>query len=216
VTDRHAYQEIGATGLGQPVRDSSIRAVRSARRLIDSRNRSCHNGRFERRQYKVKEFAMFGLTNLGVIHTAISLVAVGAGIVCFLRFGGISPRIAVGRVYIVMTVLTCLTGFPIFQHGGFGKPHILGIVTLVVLLLAVIAGRTKLFGSKSAQVETVSYSSTFFFHMIPAIAEGATRLPPAQPLFDNPEAPELQLVTGIFFVLFLLGASYQVWKLRSR
>jgi uncharacterized membrane protein len=159
---------------------------------------------------------MFGLTNLGVIHTAISIVAVIAGIVCFFRYGSISLRNTTGRTYVIMTVLTCLTGFPIFQHGGFGKPHILGIVTLVVLAIAAVAGRTNVFGKVSRHVETVSYSATFFFHMIPALAEGATRLPPEAPLFDNPEAPPLQLVTGIFFLLFLFGSAYQIRKLRAR
>ncbi len=35
-----------------------------------------------------------------------------------------------------MTILTCVTGFGIFQHGGFGKAHMLGIITLVVLAIA--------------------------------------------------------------------------------
>jgi uncharacterized membrane protein len=159
---------------------------------------------------------MFGLTGLGVIHTAIALVAVAAAVVCFFRDGGISPRNSVGRIYIVMTVLTCLTGFGIFEHGGFGKPHALGIITLIVLGIAAVAGKTRYFGRASRAVETVSYSATVFFHMIPALAEGATRLPPGAPLFDNPEAPELQAVTGLFFLLFLIGAAYQVWRLRSR
>jgi uncharacterized membrane protein len=159
---------------------------------------------------------VFGLTYLGVIHTAISLVAVGLGIVCFFRYGGISPRNSPGATYIVMTVLTCLTGFGIFEHSGFGKPHALGVITLVVLIIAAAAARTGIFGKGSAYVETIGYSATFFFHMIPALAEGATRLPPAAPLFDNPEAPELQLVTGTFFVLFLVGASLQVSRLRRQ
>ena len=74
---------------------------------------------------------MFGLTRLGVIHTLISLVAAAAGLIALLRDKLISPRNRTGMVYIVATVLTCLTGFGIFQHGGFGKPHILGIITLV-------------------------------------------------------------------------------------
>lgn len=159
---------------------------------------------------------MFGLTNLGIIHTAISLVAVFAGIVCFLRFGGIWPRNTAGKTYIVMTVLTCLTGFGIFQHGGFGKPHVLGVVTLIVLVVAAVAGSTQTFGKLSKYVETVSYSSTFFFHMIPAVAEGTTRLPYGAPLFATQEAPEIATITGIIFLIFLAGATYQVRQLRRR
>ena len=92
---------------------------------------------------------MFGLTQLGVIHTAISLIAVAAGLIAFFRDKEISPRNGVGKIYIIATILTCLTGFGIFQHGGFGKPHMLGIITLIVLGVAYVAGYTKLYGRLS-------------------------------------------------------------------
>ena len=159
---------------------------------------------------------MFGLTQLGVVHTAISLIAVAAGVVAFFRYGRIPAALAIGKVYIWTTVLTCLTGFGIFQHGGFGKPHILGIITLVVLGIAWIAGRTTLFGRASAYVETISYTATFLFHMIPAVTETTTRLPLGAPLLPSAEAPELQTAAGVLFLLFLAGAAWQVWRLRGQ
>jgi uncharacterized membrane protein len=158
---------------------------------------------------------MLGLTSLGTFHTAISLVAVIAGFIALIRDKEISPRNLVGRIYVIMTVITCLTGFGIFQHGGFGKPHVLGIVTLVVLGIAAVAGYTHLFGRASRYVETVSYSATFFFHFIPAITETSTRLPLGAPLVANADAPELQAATGVLFVLFLIGATLQVRRLRA-
>lgn len=135
---------------------------------------------------------MAGLTTLGVIHTAISLIAVAAGLIALVRDKEISPRNRLGQIYVVTTVVTCLTGFGIFEHGGFGKPHALGIVTLVVLAVAAVAGYSRLFGRVSPYVETVSYSATFFFHWIPAITETSTRLPLGAPLVANADAPELQ------------------------
>ncbi|WP_431215389.1 hypothetical protein ACQ86N_12230 [Puia sp. P3] len=79
---------------------------------------------------------MAALSTLGIIHTAISLVAVGSGIVSLVRTGDISLRNGVGRTYVITTILTCLTGFGIYHHGGFGKPHELGIITLLVLGIA--------------------------------------------------------------------------------
>lgn len=158
---------------------------------------------------------IYGLTQLGVVHTAISLVAVAAGIIAFFRYGRITPANTTGMVYIVTTVLTCLTGFGIFQHGGFGKPHTLGIITLVVLALAAVAGKTALFGRASRYVETVLYTMTFLFHMIPAITETSTRLPFGAPLLPNADAPELKTATGVLLVLFVLGAAYQVWRMRG-
>jgi len=106
---------------------------------------------------------IFGLTSLGALHTAINLVAVAAGVVALVRYREISPRNLTGQAYVVTTVLTCLTGFGIFQHGGFGKPHALGIITLVVLGIAALAGSTKVFGRASRYVEAIGYSATFLF-----------------------------------------------------
>lgn len=157
---------------------------------------------------------MLGLTNLGIIHTAISLVAVGAGAVALIRDKEITSRNGVGQLYIWTTVLTCLTGFPIMQHGGFGKPHALGVITLLVLVVAALAGKGKL-GRVSRYVEVVSYSATFFFQMIPLFTETATRLPVGAPLASSPEAPGLQAAIGAVFVIFLIGATLQVRRLRT-
>lgn len=158
---------------------------------------------------------MTGLTPLGIVHTAISLVALGAGIFALVRDREISPRDGVGKLYIWTTVLTCLTGFPIMQHGGFGKPHALGIITLVVLVIAALAGKGK-FGRVSRYVEVVSYSATFFFHWIPTVVETTTRLPVSSPLIKDRDGPELQAATGVLFLLFLIGATLQVRRMRSQ
>src|SRR5260370_15787552 len=159
---------------------------------------------------------MFGLTQLGVIHTAISLIAVAAGLIALLRDREISPRNTLGKVYVITTVLVCLTGFGIFQHGGFGKPHVLGIITLIVLGVAYVAGHTKLYGRLSPYIETVSYSATFLFHLIPGVTETTTRLPLAAPLLPTAEAPALQAATAVMGVALLIVAPLQRRRSRPR
>jgi len=158
---------------------------------------------------------MYGLTQLGIIHTLISLVAVFAAVIAFARDKGIDPANTLGKVYIWTTILTCLTGFGIFEHGGFGKPHVLGIVTLLTLAAAWRADRGG-FGAKSPYVSTLCYSLTFFFHMIPAVTESTTRLPLGAPLLPGHEAPELKAITGAMFVLYVIGAALQVRRLKAR
>jgi uncharacterized membrane protein len=155
------------------------------------------------------------VTPFGALHTVISLIAVGAGLTALLRHKEISPKLLAGKIYVAATILTCLTGFGIFHHGGFGKPHVLGIITLLVLGIAFTAARTGLFGRVSRYVETISYSMTFFFHTIPAVNETATRFPLGAPLATSPEAPALQAAAGVLFVAFLVGAILQVRWLRT-
>ena len=73
---------------------------------------------------------MLGLTQLGVFHTAISLIAVVAGFIALFRYKEISPRSPAGKIYVAGTVISCLTGFGIFQHGGFGNPGHAGPVKI--------------------------------------------------------------------------------------
>jgi uncharacterized membrane protein len=156
---------------------------------------------------------MFGLTPLGTVHTAISLVALVAGAMALVRDKEIAPQTTLGKVYLWTTVLTCLTGFGIFQRGGFGAPHALGVLTLLVLGLATLAERTTWFGRAAKYIVTVSYSVSFFFHLIPGATETFTRVPVGAPLFSGPEDPALQKVVGVLFLLLVVGAGLQVRRL---
>jgi len=158
---------------------------------------------------------MSGLTPLGIFHTVISLVAVGAGLAAFVRDRRIVPESPLGRVYFWTTVITCVTAFGIFQHGGFGKPHALAVLTLMALAVAEVSQRTRWLGRASVYVATVAYSATFLFHMIPAVTETFTRLPVGAPLFANADDPALQKVTLAMLLIFLAGVALQVRRLRA-
>ncbi|HYS10046.1 MAG TPA: hypothetical protein VEP66_14990, partial [Myxococcales bacterium] len=157
---------------------------------------------------------MLGLTTLGTFHTAAGLVAMAAGFVALVRDKEISSGNRIGKLYVILTLLTVGTAFGMFPH-GFGKPHALGILTLVVLLIALAAEYGCVFGRFSRPVGTVSYSATFLFHWIPAIAEMTTRLPSGAPLFHDPEAPGLQMMFAVLIVLFLVGARLQTRRLSA-
>jgi uncharacterized membrane protein len=155
---------------------------------------------------------MLGLTPLGTFHTAISLIALVAGFVALWRDKEISTRSVPGQVFVAGTVISCLTGFGIFQHGGFGNPHILAIVTLVAIGIALLAERAAVFGRLSRYVATVSYSLSLFFHFIPGTVETLTRLPAGAPYLSGPDDPKAQPIIGTFFLIFLIGATLQVLR----
>jgi uncharacterized membrane protein len=161
-----------------------------------------------------EELSMFGTTPFGLFHTIISLLAVAAGVVALVKYKEISTRTRAGMAYVALTVATCVTGFFIFHHGGFGKPHALGIIVLVVLTIA-YAAEGSLMGRASRYVAVLGYSLTFFLHMIPAFTETATRIPSGHPLVPSPDAQGLQAAIGAAFVVFLIGAGLQVKRLRA-
>lgn len=158
---------------------------------------------------------MLGLSSLGAVHTAIALVAVFSGFAMTLRFGRIGTDLALGKTYVGCTALACLTSLGIFMHGGFNVAHSLALVTLVVLGVAVAAGGHRHTSRAATYVETLGFSTTLFFHMIPALNETFTRIPVGAPLFTGPDDPALQRLFGFVFLAYLLGIALQVrhiWK----
>ncbi len=89
---------------------------------------------------------MLGLTTLGVFHTAIALVAVVCGVIALARDKEISPTNRLGQVYLISTLVTAVTALGIFQHGGFGPPHALALLTLVALAVGTVAASSQVFG----------------------------------------------------------------------
>lgn len=158
---------------------------------------------------------MLGLSQLGAVHTVISLIAVALGIAAFVRYGSISLRTGTGRYYVVMTVLTCLTVFPIFRTGAFGPAHAVGVLALVLLAAAALLEKRAVFGAMSRAAETVTYTATFFLHMIPAVNETVTRIPPGAPLAAGPNDPLVLGLVTLAFVGFVIGATVQVLRLRA-
>lgn len=154
-----------------------------------------------------------GITTLGALHTALALIALLAAFISLGRTGLIAWHSRLGRLYVVTTVLTCLTGFGIFRRGGFNEAHMLGVATLLAIGLAWLAARGAL-GARSPYIETVALSLTVFFHFIPGITETSLRLPVGAPLAASTEEPWLKVAASILFVVFLLGAWWQVRHLR--
>jgi uncharacterized membrane protein len=159
---------------------------------------------------------MGGLSTLGIIHTAISLVALAAGFVLVVRDKVISPRARFGRTYVVATLLTALTALGIFRHGGFGPPHALAILTLAALAAGWAASYTAVFGGAARYVEAACYSATFLFHLVPGFTETLTRLPAGAPVAASDQAPILQAIDSVLLLLFLAWLGWQIVRLRRQ
>jgi hypothetical protein len=89
------------------------------------------------------------------------------------------------------------------------------VLTLVILAFAVLVEKRAPVGTTPRAIEVVSYTTTFFLHMIPAINETTTRLPPSAPLAAGPNDPVILALVGVALVLFIAGATVQVLRLKT-
>jgi hypothetical protein len=155
------------------------------------------------------------LSILGIIHTAISIIAVFTAVVALMRAGKIDPKSSAGKLYITLTVITCLTGLPIMKTGHPSPGHALGIMILILLPIAIYAHSIRFFGKKAGYIQMIAMSTTLFFSMIPAVNETLTRLPLSHPYASGPDDPKVKMGLLVVFVFYLSGVFYQVLKLKA-
>jgi hypothetical protein len=156
------------------------------------------------------------LSILGIIHTAISIFALVAAAICLYRDGKIMPENNNGKLYIVLTAITCLTAFPIMKTGHFTGAHGLAVVVLILLPIGIYVKAVKFLGKLGGYLQVAVLSLTIFLSCIPAIVETLTRLPISHPIATGPNDPIIQTGLGILTIVFLCGVIYQLFKLKSR
>jgi len=153
------------------------------------------------------------LSLLGIIHTAISVIALIPAIVALIKYGRINPSTQVGKAYVILTAIACVTSLPIMKTGHPTAGHGFAVAILILLPLAIYAN--KIAGTKGVYLQTIAMSTTLFLSMIPAVVETFTRVPLSHPLATSPDSPAAKGGVLLVLALYLIGTIYQVLKIRN-
>lgn len=153
------------------------------------------------------------MDTLVLVHVVISLVAIVAGLVAMFRMLGSERAAGLTAIFLVLTILTNVTGFfiPPFLTDKFLPSHAIGILSLILLAVACIA----LYGQRLSGSWRLIYVVTALislylncfvlviqsFLKIPVLHEIAPGAPPSGPVFGA-----AQLVVLAFFVLMTFRA----------
>lgn len=156
------------------------------------------------------------LSSLGIAHTAISLLPLGAGLYGLARFGTIEPGTRSGRIYLAGMLLSVLTAFGLSSTGTFNAGHALGVLALLAMLGAWWVPRLAFLGRARAYLATLGWSFSFFLLLVPGINETLTRLPPSRPLAAGPDSPLVQGALLTWLLVFVVGYAWQARTLYLR
>ena len=153
------------------------------------------------------------LATYTLIHVIISLVGIGSGlIVLFGMFGG--KRLdGMTALFLATTALTSLTGF------GFPIEHvtpgiILGILSLIVLALAVPARYSFHMAGKWRAIYVVTAVIALYFNCFVLIAQSFLKVPALHALAPKGNEPPFAIAQGILLVLFIVAGILAVKKFR--
>ncbi len=155
-----------------------------------------------------------GLSPLGIFHTAIGIIAIGAALLSFIKYGKISLNKSSGKIYFYTTIITSLTALGFTKNGVLNPGHIFSLFIVVLVLVAFILHQKKKGNSKARYFENGLLSFSFFLSLVPTVNETLTRLPVGHPLAKDVADPVIKTTLGIFFLLFIAGSVYQFIKQR--
>jgi hypothetical protein len=136
-------------------------------------------------------------------HVIVSLIGIVSGLLVAYGLVTGRPLPAWTALFLVTTILTSATGFPLAPY-GFDPPRALGIISLVLLALAVLA----LYGLRLAGpwrwIYVVTATAALYFNVFVGIVQAFGKLAPLQALAPTQtEAPFVaaQLVALVAFVV---------------
>ena len=156
------------------------------------------------------------MTMLGWFHTILGIGAVLTGFYAIAKFKIISLENKIGQIYVVLTAIVAGSALGIYNQGGFGIAHVLAVLTLIALIGAIVMEKFKIFGRFSQYFQALGYTSTFLFHMIPAITDFLRRIPVGDPFVDSFDDPLLINFQISFLIAYLFIILTQLVWLKNK
>lgn len=156
-----------------------------------------------------------GLSNLGIFHTLIGIIAIVAALISFARYGKINLTHSTGKIYFYGTLITALTALGISKHGGFNPGHVFSIFILALVLVAFFLYARKKGNNKSRFFENFCLSFSFFLSLVPTVNETFTRIPVGHPWAKDITDPLIGKTLLTLLLLFIIGSVYQVIQQRK-
>jgi hypothetical protein len=147
------------------------------------------------------------------VHTIISIIAIVAGIIVMFGMLGSKRPGGLTAIFLLLTILTSATGFlipPLLSDKPLPS-HIIGALSLVLLLIACIAlYATKLAGSWR-WIYALTALLALYFNVFVLVIQGFLKIPALTALAPGnpPSGPVFAVVQGVvlvFFVLMIIGA----------
>jgi len=153
------------------------------------------------------------LATYTLIHVIISLIGIGSGlVVLFGMFGG--KRLdGMTALFLATTALTSVTGF------GFPIAHVtpgivLGILSLIVLAIAIPARYSFRMAGKWRDVYVITAVIALYFNCFVLIAQSFLKVPALHALAPKGNEPPFAIAQGILLVLFIVAGIRAVKKFR--
>jgi hypothetical protein len=143
------------------------------------------------------------LATFTFLHVLISLVGIASGLIVLERFLRNRTLGVSNAVFLVTTILTSVTGF-LFPFKVFGPPHVVGVISLVVLAIGLFA----LYAGNLVGPWRWIYVGTavlaLYLNVFVAVVQSFDKIGRLHALAPTGSEPPFAITQGIVLVLFIV------------
>jgi hypothetical protein len=141
-----------------------------------------------------------------LVHVIISLIGIATGVVALAAM--IANRDLGGwtAAFLATTVATSATGF-LFHSKAIGPPHIVGAISLVVLLVALVALYSRHLHGVWRPAYVITAVFALYLNMFVGVVQAFQKLPFLNPLAPTGTEPPFVIAQGIL-LLAMIGLGY--------
>lgn len=156
---------------------------------------------------------VFGMT-LTSVHVALSLIGIFSGFVVV--FGLLAAKRLDGWtvLFLVTTVLTSVTGF-FFPFHHFLPSHAIGIISLVVLAVAILARYPLQLAGAWRRIYVVTAVITLYLNVFVLIAQAFMKVPALKAMAPTQSEPPFLVAQLLCLVLIVVLAIFAAIKFRT-
>ena len=153
------------------------------------------------------------LPTFTLFHVVISLIGIGSGLIvvlgmlCAKRLGTLTA------IFLITTVATSVTGF-LFPYEGFKPSYVVGVLSLIVLALALVALYGKHLAGAWRWIYAVTAVIALYFNSFVLVVQSFLKVPALHALAPQGSEPPFAIAQMTVLVLFIVLGFFAVRKFK--
>jgi hypothetical protein len=149
-----------------------------------------------------------------IIHVLISLAGIFTGFVVLLGLLAGKRLDGWTKWFLITTVATSVTGFGFPIH-RFGAPHVIGIISLIILALAIYARYPKRLTGAWRWIYVVGAMIALYLNSFVGVVQAFQKIPALNSLAPTQTEPPFQIAQLVLLVLFIVLTIVAVIRFRG-
>jgi hypothetical protein len=142
-------------------------------------------------------------------HVGVSLIGILSGFIVLYGLLVGEPYGAWTAVFLITTILTSATGFPLPPY-GFDPPRVVGVISLVLLAAAVVAYYVFGLAGPWRWIYVVCAVAALYLNVFVGVAQALMKWGPLKALAPTQKEPPFLVAQGVVLLAFVVLGAFAV------